>query len=119
MFSVNSFIAAISFLRACGLAKGHARHLVLFPEGTRYDDGEIHEFHSGFALLATKLGRPILPICMQGMNEFMPKGTILINPGAAKLKIVVGEPIYCGQDETIDAFTVRVHEWFCKTIKSC
>lgn len=113
----HPFKAAKSFLRAYELAQGNARHLVLFPEGTRFTDGNIHEFHSGFALLAKKLGRPVIPICIQGMNQFMPKGTILIDPRVT-VRVIIGEPILCDQDETIDAFTKRMHDWFCKMIKA-
>lgn len=112
----NPFKAAKSFLRAYELAAGNARHLVLFPEGTRHTDGTIHEFHSGFALLAKKLGRPVIPICIQGMHEFMPKGTILVDPRIT-VHVIIGQPVLCGVEETTDAFTKRMHDWFCKKIK--
>lgn len=42
--------------------------IVIFPEGTRSEDGEIHRFHKGAFLLANKLGFELTPIVFYGNN---------------------------------------------------
>lgn len=55
----------IEKMRNC-LADGYS--IVVFPEGTRSDDGNIQRFHKGAFLLAQTLGVDILPIVMYGNN---------------------------------------------------
>ncbi len=45
---------------------------LVFPEGRRTEDGRIHEFHAGVALMAKELKVPILPIRIEGLFDVMP-----------------------------------------------
>ena len=45
---------------------------LVFPEGRRTEDGRIHEFHAGVALMAKELRVPILPIRIEGLFDVMP-----------------------------------------------
>ena len=114
----NAFKAGKALVRAYNLVVGNARHLVLFPEGTRFDDGKIHNFHSGFAVLAKKLGRPVVPIFVSGLDKFLPKRNWLVSPEFRNITIIVGKPVFCGQDESSDLFSARIQDWFCKNLKS-
>ena len=47
---------------------------IIFPEGTRSKDGKLNEFKRGAFLIASKSSKPIVPICIKGSNEILPKG---------------------------------------------
>lgn len=61
--------------------------LVLFPEGTRSEDGNLSEFKSGGLRLAVKSKVDIVPITIEGTRNIMKKGSLLISP--AKVKVTV------------------------------
>lgn len=54
------------------LAQG--RVLVMFPEGTRSQDGRLRNAEPGAALLALRSGAPVLPMAVVGSQHAMPKG---------------------------------------------
>lgn len=114
----NKTAAARAFLRVFHMAKNINSHIILFPEGRRHDDGQIHEFHPGFALLAKKLKRPVIPIVITGLHKIMPKGTILIDYHASKPTLTIKKPLYIQENESIEDFCKRVHENFCKKSRS-
>jgi 1-acyl-sn-glycerol-3-phosphate acyltransferase len=65
--------------------------VVIFPEGTRSEDGKIREFKKGGFVLAIKGEIPIVPISISGSRFILPKNSIRIHPG--KIKIVVSDPL--------------------------
>ncbi|MCK4650585.1 1-acyl-sn-glycerol-3-phosphate acyltransferase [Candidatus Babeliales bacterium] len=102
--------------KAYDLLKLSSRHLVMFPEGRRYDDGKIHNFFSGFAILAKKLNRPVIPITIVGTNKIFPKNRFVIDAKASDVKIVIGKPIKMKHDEMEKDFVKRIHDWYTKCI---
>ena len=50
---------------------GEGRIFVIFPEGTRSKDGEIHRFKAGAFLLAREAGVPILPVVLDGTRTLI------------------------------------------------
>jgi long-chain acyl-CoA synthetase len=56
------------------------KRLVIFPEGSRTHDGSLGEFKKTFAILSTELNVPIVPVCIKGAYEAMPRGRILPTP---------------------------------------
>jgi 1-acyl-sn-glycerol-3-phosphate acyltransferase len=46
------------------LAAGDA--LMIFPEGHRFPDDEIHEFQRGVGMLAVRSGAPVYPVALKG-----------------------------------------------------
>ena len=48
--------------------------ILIFPEGTRSQDGEIKRFHKGAFMLAEQLKVPIYPILLHGLNVGLAKG---------------------------------------------
>ncbi len=69
--------------------------VVVFPEGTRSEDGKIRDFKKGGFVLAIKGGIPIVPISISGSRFILPKNTVRINPG--DIKIVITDPIQTDQ----------------------
>jgi 1-acyl-sn-glycerol-3-phosphate acyltransferase len=49
-------------------------NLLMFPEGTRSRDGELHKLRSGAAAIAQQHGIPIVPIYVEGTHDAMPPG---------------------------------------------
>jgi 1-acyl-sn-glycerol-3-phosphate acyltransferase len=48
--------------------------LVMFPEGTRSDTGELQEPEMGVGMIAYRSGAPVVPAYISGTNQVMPKG---------------------------------------------
>ena len=56
-------------------------NLVIFPEGGRSPDGWAQSFHpGGAAYLATRSGRPVVPVHLDGTRHILPKGRSGIRP---------------------------------------
>jgi 1-acyl-sn-glycerol-3-phosphate acyltransferase len=53
--------------------------IMLFPEGTRSDDGEIHAFRDGAFRLAVDCNVPVVPIIVKGTYEIFPKESKALN----------------------------------------
>ena len=49
--------------------------VLFFPEGTRSDTDEMNVFQNGAFKLAIKKKKPILPICIKGTRDAIPKGS--------------------------------------------
>ena len=52
--------------------------VVIFPEGTRSQDGDLLPFKKGGFVLAVDSGVPVVPVIIHGAQEIMPKGSWLI-----------------------------------------
>lgn len=61
---------------------------MVFPEGTRSQDGEIHRFHKGAFFLAEQLGLDLLPILIHGTGYTITKGDFLLKDGRITLKFL-------------------------------
>lgn len=70
------------------LQEGHA--LVVFPEGTRTEDGEMQPLQSGFALVARKAGVPIVPVAIHGAYRAWGKGRKF---RAGPIRVSFGPPV--------------------------
>jgi 1-acyl-sn-glycerol-3-phosphate acyltransferase len=73
--------------RAEQILRSHHLSILAFPEGTRSDDGEIHNFKKGPFIVAINTGLPIVPVSVSGTRKIIPKGKIQINPGRVKIQI--------------------------------
>ncbi len=54
--------------------------LVVFPEGTRSQTGELGDFKLGVFSLAVQSGTPIVPVAIRGSRDVLPKGSYFMNP---------------------------------------
>jgi len=102
--------AMISLRKILTMVNNHYRNLMIFPEGARYTDGKIHEFFGGFVMLAKKTGRPIVPVCIRGVNKVYPPDSFLVywHP----ITVIVGKPFVFQPDESDEHFKQRVYQWF-------
>ncbi len=65
--------------------------IMVFAEGTRSPDGQIHEFKKGGFVTAVRRKIPILPVTVNGSRRVLPKGSLIVKPG--KIQVVIGDPI--------------------------
>ena len=65
--------------------------LIVFPEGTRSQNGRVHRFKGGSFYLALEAGLPIVPLSVVGSRHVMLKGRLATYPGHVRL--VVHDPI--------------------------
>jgi 1-acyl-sn-glycerol-3-phosphate acyltransferase len=72
------------------LKRGH--RLMIFPEGSRTEDGEMHEFKEGTMLLIRRAKVPVVPMAMEGafgvwpIHRGRPRAT-------GRIGVIYGEPI--------------------------
>jgi 1-acyl-sn-glycerol-3-phosphate acyltransferase len=59
--------------------------VVVFPEGTRSKDGNLGTFKRGAFMLASRSGKPIIPVAIIGTNQIMPAGSLYFKPKEVKL----------------------------------
>ena len=67
--------------------------LVIFPEGTRTQDGWAQGFKGGAALVCVRHGIPAVPIGISGSYAAMPRGRRWPKPGRPPLSIRYGPPL--------------------------
>lgn len=65
-------------LKSCLYWLSRNTSVMMFPEGTRSEDGEIQKFRYGAFKLAADADVPVLPIVIDGTRPIMPKGSLRI-----------------------------------------
>ena len=75
---------------------GRGKPLLIFPEGTRSEDGVLKEFKMGGFYAAVRAGVPVVPVALEGAGHLMHKGAIAAGgDGAMRLvRVRVGKPIH-------------------------
>ena len=64
---------------------------MIFPEGTRSEDGTIGPFKKGGLLLSVRSGAPLVPVTLLGTGNIIKKGSGIIRPG--RIQIIISPPI--------------------------
>jgi CMP/dCMP kinase len=65
--------------------------LLVFPEGTRGDEGDIRPAKPGAGLLAVSSGAAVVPVYIKGSGQAWPRGRSLPRP--AKVTVTFGKPL--------------------------
>ena len=68
------------------------RNIIIFPEGTRTQNGEIGDFKKTFAILSRELNVPVVPVAINGAYDAFPRGTFFPKPWK-KINIKFLKPI--------------------------
>lgn len=61
--------------------------IIIFPEGTRSEDGEIGPFKKGSNLIASRSKCPMAPVTIIGSGKIIKKGSAVITPGSVRIVI--------------------------------
>jgi 1-acyl-sn-glycerol-3-phosphate acyltransferase len=88
--------------------------VLIFPEGTRSEEGTPGHFKDGAFRLATETGKPVLPVVVTGTRNIVPKGKSLIQ-GKAKIRISVLPPVEPVRKKPADLrreiYTAMMRQW--------
>ncbi len=109
---LNYFLAALVFnafplpqresgardaLRYAGELASDGNCILIFPEGKRTETGDVLPFQSGVGMLASRLGVPVVPVRLEGLDKILHKEARFATPGKAKVKF--GKPIKLEGDD--------------------
>ena len=84
--------------------------LVIFPEGTRSNDGWMGNFRMGAAFLALEHDVPVVPVAHRGTFAAMPRGQNWPSKGRRQLTIRFGEPLHARPGEGVRDFAPRIKD---------
>jgi cytidylate kinase len=78
--------------------------VALFPEGTRSDDGELGPLKPGIAVLAGRVGVPVIPAAVAGLHESWPRSRVA--PVPHPVRVHDGPPIMPSELAGMDAMAI-------------
>ncbi|MBT3455562.1 1-acyl-sn-glycerol-3-phosphate acyltransferase [bacterium] len=99
-----------ALLRGISLMKKYKLSGAMFPEGGRYTDGKLHPFFKGFAVIAKRIGCPVVPVMINNAYKVYPPGSIFLKDET--IYVTIGPAFVCKSNESYDEFTKRVYGWF-------
>ncbi|HEY1532591.1 MAG TPA: AMP-binding protein, partial [Polyangiaceae bacterium] len=82
-------------LRQAGDLLEQGKTVLIFPEGTRSSDGEIHEFKASLGHLALHHDKDIVPIYLGGTHAALPKGSTV--PRQREVEARIGLPLLASE----------------------
>lgn len=81
--------------------------VLIFPEGTRTEDGKLGEFHKGIISVARRSKAPILPCVIQGAYEAFPRHTKFPKP--RKVTVTYGQVISAEEVQQMSEDELLIH----------
>ncbi|MGM9712586.1 MAG: AMP-binding protein [Prevotella sp.] len=84
------------------------KNIVIFPEGTRSRTAEPGQFKRTFAILSKDLDVPIIPVCISGAFEAMPRGRHI--PTRHPISITYLPPVMPSAEDTYDDIVNKVRD---------
>ena len=79
--------------------------VIVFPEGTRSEDGELRAFKSGLYYLARATGAELVPVYLDNLNRILPRGESLPVPMLSR--VTFGASLDLDPCESKDRFLDR------------
>lgn len=77
------------------------KSLLLFPEGTRGEAGEMSDFKKGIAVLLKKNpGLPFIPVYLLGFGRVLPKDEYMVLPMNCRVRY--GEPVIPNKNQSVE-----------------
>jgi long-chain acyl-CoA synthetase len=93
-------------LRYIGEVLAGGDSLLIFPEGRRSESGAIDDFRPGIGMIASKLGVPVVPVRIDGLQHVLGVGGHMARPG--RVRVAFGAPLrLVGEDYEALARTVE------------
>lgn len=84
------------------------KNIVIFPEGSRTHDGQLSTFKKSFAILSQELCVPIIPVCIRGAYEALPRSKKFLRPHHIEVEYL--EPILPQKGMTYDELSESVRD---------
>jgi long-chain acyl-CoA synthetase len=118
--SLNYYLAAFFFnafplpqreagarqtLKYMGDLTGSGWSVLIFPEGVRSKSGDIKPFRGGIGMIAAKLGIPVVPVRLDGVDSILGTGASFAQPG--QVRVAFGKPLVLAGDD-YEALAQRV-----------
>jgi long-chain acyl-CoA synthetase len=74
--------------------------VLIFPEGKRTDRGEIAPFRPGVGMMAARLGVPVIPVRLEGIDRVLHHTWKMATPGP--VRVIFGPPMQLSGDDYVD-----------------
>jgi long-chain acyl-CoA synthetase len=71
--------------------------LLIFPEGKRTMKGEINSFQAGIGMIGARLGVPVVPVRIDGLDRVLHQTWKMAKPG--RVRVAFGEPMRLHGDD--------------------
>jgi 1-acyl-sn-glycerol-3-phosphate acyltransferase len=90
--------AATAVMEAFESVLRDEKPLLVFPEGTRTEDGKLRPFKNGAFQAAVLTGKPVVPVALKGTFELMSRNAV--DTGGSKSRedrlvtVRIGKPLY-------------------------
>jgi long-chain acyl-CoA synthetase len=78
-------------LRYMGELTGEGLSILIFPEGVRAATGDIKPFRGGVGMIASRLGLPVVPVRLDGLDRVLHPSWHFVRPG--KVRVAFGAPL--------------------------
>ena len=98
---------ALQTLRYAGELISHGFSVLIFPEGKRTDQGEISSFRPGVGMMAARLGVPVVPVRLEGVDRVLHQKWKMAKPGP--VHVTFGPPMKLSGDD-YQALATKVEE---------
>lgn len=95
------------------LANGSS--LLIAPEGTRSQLGEIAPFKRGAFMLARKSNVPVIPLVLHNVKDALPRGGIFIRP--AKIRVSAFPALYPSDMKSADELCSKLESLYCDVLQ--
>jgi long-chain acyl-CoA synthetase len=92
-------------LRYIGEVLAEGTSVLIFPEGRRSETGAIDRFRPGIGMIASRLGVPVVPVRIDGLQHVLGVGAHIARPG--RVRVAFGPAIRLTGDD-YSALTDRV-----------
>ena len=110
---------AIRSLRLAAERIRAGRSVILFPEGSRSEDGRLAAFKKGGFHLALQAGVSVVPVAITGSFDVMPKNTLKVTPGPVEVFIEPPIDVTRFQPEDHRGLLAEVHEIIERRFDGC
>jgi long-chain acyl-CoA synthetase len=84
-------------LRYIGDLASEGWSVLIFPEGKRTMSGEINAFRPGIGMIGSRLGLPVVPVRLEGLDRVLHQKARMATPGRAR--VIFGVPLSLHGDD--------------------
>ena len=84
-------------LRYIGEVTGDGFSVLIFPEGSARDSGDIKPFRGGIGMIASRLHLPVVPVCLAGVDRVLHPSWKMARPG--RCSVTFGAPMRLSGDD--------------------